>query len=72
MASAAGHVDVVVNAAGALQDGARDGLAAIHVTTVARLVEATKDSPLRIVQISAAFGQKRAATKYWRGADEIA
>ncbi len=74
MASAAGHVDVVVNAAGALQDGARDGLAAIHVTTVARLVEATKDSPLRIVQISAAGVGAEASMEFFRSkarGDEI-
>ena len=69
-----GNVDVVVNAAGALQDGARDGLAAIHVTTVARLVEATKDIPLRIVQISAAGVGAEASTEFFRSkarGDEI-
>ncbi|MEM8823882.1 MAG: NAD-dependent epimerase/dehydratase family protein [Pseudomonadota bacterium] len=33
-------VDVVVNASGVLQDGARDDLEAIHVTAVERLVAA--------------------------------
>jgi nucleoside-diphosphate-sugar epimerase len=71
-----GNVDVVVNAAGALQDGARDGLETIHVATVARLVEATKghsltDCPdfggwaLELKHQRSSFGQKRAATKYW-------
>lgn len=69
-----GNVDVVVNAAGALQDGARDGLETIHVATVARLVEATKDIPLRIVQISAAGVGAEASTEFFRSkarGDEI-
>ncbi|MBJ6133672.1 SDR family oxidoreductase [Ochrobactrum sp. Q0168] len=68
------NVDVIVNAAGALQDGARDGLEAIHVTTVARLVEATKDISLRIVQISAAGVGTEASTEFFRSkarGDEI-
>jgi uncharacterized protein YbjT (DUF2867 family) len=58
--------DVVVNASGALQDGARDDLEAIHVTTVARLVEAANDLPLRIVQISAAGVGPGASTAFFR------
>jgi uncharacterized protein YbjT (DUF2867 family) len=59
-------VDVVVNAAGALQDGARDGLEAIHVTTLTRLVEATENMPIRIVQISAAGVSPQASTAFFR------
>jgi uncharacterized protein YbjT (DUF2867 family) len=59
-------VDVLVNAAGALQDGARDNLEAIHVTAVSRLVEAARDLPLRFVQISAAGVGPDASTKFMR------
>ncbi|WP_225027300.1 SDR family oxidoreductase [Xinfangfangia pollutisoli] len=58
--------DVVVNAAGALQDGARDNLEAVHVTLLSRLVEATRGLPLRIVQISAAGAEPAASTEFFR------
>lgn len=45
-------VDVVVNAAGALQDGPRDDLEAIHAEMPARLCAAAPPG-LRLVQISA-------------------
>jgi uncharacterized protein YbjT (DUF2867 family) len=48
-------VDAVVNAAGALQDGARDDLATVHHHAIAALVAACEDAGLRrFVQISAA------------------
>lgn len=59
-------VDVVVNASGALQDGARDDLEAIHVTTLDRLTEAAAGLPLRIIQISAAGVSPDAATEFLR------
>ncbi|SMX33636.1 SDR family oxidoreductase [Actibacterium lipolyticum] len=59
-------VDVVVNASGALQNGARDDLGAIHVTAVERLVEAAQTLPCRIVQISAAGVSATASTKFFR------
>ncbi len=59
-------VDVVVNAAGALQDGARDNLEAIHVTMLTRLTEAAQNLPLRIVQISAAGVSAEASTDFFR------
>ncbi|OOY05867.1 SDR family oxidoreductase [Thioclava sp. F28-4] len=59
-------VDVVVNASGALQDGARDDLEAIHVTMISRLVEAAAGRPVRIVQISAAGVSKSASTAFFR------
>lgn len=59
-------VDVVVNAAGALQDGARDDLHAIHVTAIERLVDAARGMPLRIVQISAAGARPDASTAFFR------
>lgn len=46
-------VDVVVNAAGALQDGARDDLAAIHITLARSLAGAATRAGCAIVQISA-------------------
>ena len=59
-------VDVVVNASGALQDGARDDLEAIHVTAVSRLAEAVKGWPVRVVQISAAGVSLTASTAFFR------
>lgn len=58
--------DVVVNAAGALQDGAKDDLEAIHVTMLSRLTEAARGLPLRIVQISAAGVSPQASTAFFR------
>lgn len=59
-------VDVVVNAAGALQDGGRDDLDAIHVTTIRQLVAGAEHLPVRIVQISAAGVSAEAATAFYR------
>ena len=58
-------IDVVVNAAGALQDGPRDDLDAIHVTMIERLVAAAPPA-LRIVQISAAGVAPDASTAFFR------
>lgn len=58
--------DVVVNATGALQDGARDDLAAIHQTAIARLTEALAGSAVRFVQISAAGASATATTAFLR------
>ena len=41
--------DVVVNAAGALQDGARDDLAGVHVRAVERMVAALAGTGARVV-----------------------
>ena len=60
-------VDVVVNAAGVLQDGAQDNLRAIHVEAVERLAEALKAFPAcRLVQISAAGVAPTASTYFMR------
>lgn len=59
-------VDVVVNAAGALQDGPRDDLAAIHVTLVTRLAQAAAGLPLRLIQVSAAGAAPGASTAFFR------
>lgn len=58
-------VDAVVNAAGALQDGPRDNLAAVHHRSVAALVEAaTKANVNRLVQISAVGAEVSARTPF--------
>lgn len=59
-------VDVVVNASGALQDGAQDDLEAIHVTALARLAEAVAVLPVRVIQISAAGVSETASTTFFR------
>jgi uncharacterized protein YbjT (DUF2867 family) len=58
--------DVVVNAAGALQDGGRDDLAAIHETAVARILAALAGSSTRLVQISAAGVSTETSTEFFR------
>ncbi len=58
--------DVVINAAGALQDGPGDDLEAIHVTTLDRLTEAAAGLPLRLIQISAAGVAADASTAFFR------
>lgn len=60
------RIDVVVNAAGALQNGSRDNLEAVHVQTIARLCEAAGDRSLRLVQISAAGVSASASTEFFR------
>lgn len=57
-------VEVVVNASGVLQDGARDDVTAIHVTAVERLVAAL--GPRRLIQISAAGVAPQASTAFFR------
>ncbi|MCB1388296.1 MAG: SDR family oxidoreductase [Rhodobacteraceae bacterium] len=59
-------VDVVVNAAGALQDGPRDDLNAIHDRAVERLLAALAGSGTRLIQISAAGVSPGAATEFIR------
>ncbi len=57
-------VDVVVNAAGALQDGPEDDLEAIHVSLIERLTAAAPQH-LRIIQISAAGVALDATTAFF-------
>lgn len=60
-------VDAVVNAAGALQDGARDNLAAIHNTSIRALIEACAAAGVkRFVQISAPGVSPAAPTAFYR------
>ncbi|MEE4382000.1 MAG: SDR family oxidoreductase [Pseudomonadales bacterium] len=58
--------DVVVNAAGALQDGARDSLRGIHEAAVASLVAGLGGASCRLVQISAAGVSADAPTEFLR------
>jgi uncharacterized protein YbjT (DUF2867 family) len=58
--------DVLVNAAGALQDGAKDQLSAIHEEMVKNLVAGLEGSNVRFVQISAAGVSESASTKFSR------
>ncbi|MEI2296518.1 SDR family oxidoreductase [Ensifer sp. MJa1] len=48
--------DVIVNCAGALQDGMADDVAALQEAAMLALYKAAKPSPIRIVQISAPQG----------------
>lgn len=58
--------DVVVNAAGALQDGGRDDLTAIHETAIGRIAAALEGTATRVVQISAAGVGPHASTEFFR------
>jgi uncharacterized protein YbjT (DUF2867 family) len=60
------EADVVVNASGALQDGARDDLAAIHEAAIASLISALEGKPVRFIQISAAGVSETAPTEFFR------
>ncbi len=59
-------VDVVINAAGALQDGTRDRVFDIHETAVAQLTAAMTGKQTRLVQISAAGVSLDAPTDFFR------
>ncbi|MDE9451154.1 SDR family oxidoreductase [Aliiroseovarius sp. Z3] len=59
-------VDAVVNCAGALQDGPRDHLQAVHVDAVAALATAAAARGVQIVQISAAGVSPEASTAFFR------
>jgi uncharacterized protein YbjT (DUF2867 family) len=59
-------VDVVVNAAGALQDGSRDSVTAIHEEAVGLLIAAMTDGRARLIQISAAGVSAGASTEFFR------
>jgi len=60
-------VEAVVNAAGALQDGGRDDLAAVHHAGIAAMVSACEVAAVsRIVQISAVGASADASTEFMR------
>ncbi|MCK0101454.1 SDR family oxidoreductase [Pseudohalocynthiibacter sp. F2068] len=58
--------DIVVNASGALQSGAKDSLSGIHETAVARLVSALEGTATLLIQISAAGVSDSATTEFFR------
>ncbi|MFZ2099360.1 MAG: SDR family oxidoreductase [Oricola sp.] len=62
--------DAVVNCAGALQDGPRDALQAIHADAVAALAKTCADSGVRLVQISATGASTDASTLFMRSKAE--
>lgn len=60
-------VDVVVNAAGALQDGLRDNVEAIHHAAIAALVAACAEKgAVRLIQISAPNAATDSSTNFMR------
>lgn len=59
-------VDAIVNAAGALQDGARDNLRATQQDAIIALVQACAGKPIRFVQISAPGAAVDAPTAFMR------
>ncbi|MDU8928657.1 SDR family oxidoreductase [Alisedimentitalea sp. MJ-SS2] len=59
-------IDVVVNAAGALQDGPSDDLTAVHATSVAALAEACATHNTALVQISSIGVRPDATTHFFR------
>ncbi|WP_282076756.1 SDR family oxidoreductase [Epibacterium ulvae] len=59
-------IDVVVNCAGALQEGGATDLTKLHATAIAALAEACATMGLRLIQISAAGARKEAATEFMR------
>ncbi|MBO9477586.1 SDR family oxidoreductase [Shimia sp. R11_0] len=60
------HADLVVNATGALQDGAKDTLTAIHVDVLKKLAQAAKHTGSRVVHISAVGADTQATTDFLR------
>jgi len=60
-------VDAIVNAAGALQDGARDKLSAVHDASIRACAAAVMRSGVKVfVQISATGAEKDASTAFMR------
>lgn len=60
------EADIVVNASGALQDGTRDNLTAIHETAVVAMCEALEGTRTKFIQISAAGVSDQAPTEFFR------
>ncbi len=60
------QIDVVVNCAGALQDGGQDDLHAVHHTAIAALGYACAEVGIAIVQISAIGAEPDASTDFMR------
>jgi len=58
--------DIVVNASGALQDGAKDNLASIHEHAIAAIAQALHERNTVFLQISAAGAMVDASTEFMR------
>ncbi|RCK30803.1 SDR family oxidoreductase [Thalassospira lucentensis] len=58
--------DIIVNAAGALQDGARDDLNAIHVNSIENITQALAGTAVTFIQVSAAGASEQASTEFMR------
>jgi len=63
---AVGGAHVIVNAAGALQDGLKDDVAAIHESMITRLAIALHGGATRVIQISAAGVRFDSSTEFFR------
>lgn len=59
-------VDAIVNAAGALQDGARDNLRAVQQDAIIALIQACAGRAIRFIQISAPGAEPEASTEFMR------
>lgn len=59
-------IDLVINCAGALQDGGPDDLAAVHHAAIAALGQAGARAGTGVIQISAAGVSARASTAFFR------
>ncbi|KIC41239.1 oxidoreductase [Ruegeria sp. ANG-R] len=59
-------VDVVVNCAGALQDGGGDDLRAVHFTAIATLAQVCAGRGIAVVQVSAIGAEPDASTDFMR------
>lgn len=66
LAQVLADADVVINAAGALQDGLKDDVTAIHETMITHLVGALEGRQVRVIQISAAGVSADASTQFFR------
>ncbi len=60
------EADIVVNASGALQDGTRDNLTAIHETAVVAMCEGPEGTRTKFIQISTAGVSDQALTEFFR------
>ena len=59
-------IDIMVNAAGALQDGLQDDVTVIHELMIHRLIDANPSPEVHIIQISAAGASDAAPTEFMR------
>lgn len=58
--------DIIINCAGALQDGANDSLEAVHFDAIKALCDACKANQTKLIQISAVGAELDAETSFMR------